>query len=245
MIKNVSVDPKIRSIIEEPIPRELIQEREAGRGVTLSYVSGAYVIDMLNRAFNYAWSWKIDKFWVQESIDAKKRVYDQASRSYTNEYKVEKQSPVAHVMGTLTVTLIDDNGERFEVSKTATGSKTILGGASEQESVFKSAGTDALKKAASLFGIGAPLYRNKDEQKYFNTKIGETYWTDEDRKKHKAELDYFDNLAERSGISRAELDNVVAAWSNNQYYTVSSLKPEQLVEFYKFFKQKMAQNTAK
>ena len=238
MFKNLSVDPRIRSVIEEPIPRELIKERKGGGGSTLSYVSGAYVIDQLNRAFNYAWSWKIDKLWIQESTGTRKKVWKDGQP--TDEYQEVKPGPVAHVMGTLTVTLMDKSGERFEISKTATGSKSIIGNQAEQESIFKSAGTDALKKAASLFGIGAPLYRAIEEQNYFNSKVVQSYWTEEEEEKHRAETEYLESL----GVSVADLDGVVVAWSNGKYRNVSDLMPDVYSEFVTFVKnQQEAQAT--
>lgn len=236
MFKSLDIDPKIRKIIEEPIPPELIKKREATKGTYLSYVSGSYVIDQLNRAFGYSWTWNIDKFWIQESIDARVRIWQNGSA--TNEYKTEKQSPVAHVMGTLTVMLVDEDGTRLNISKTATGSKSIIGKQSEQESIFKSAGTDALKKAASLFGIGAPLYRSEEEQQHFNTKIVQSYWTDEEKEKHKGETEFLLSL----GVPVASLDGLVAAWSKNKYRYVSDLMPDAYSEFVSFVKaQKEAQ----
>ena len=70
MLTQYDVDQKVKSIIEEKIPDKLIQERKGG-GQTLSYISGNFVIDLLNRAFNYAWSWKIDEHWIQKSESKK------------------------------------------------------------------------------------------------------------------------------------------------------------------------------
>lgn len=110
----------------------------------------------------------------------------------------------------------------------------------EQESIFKSAGTDALKKAASLFGIGAPLYRAIEEQNYFNSKVVQSYWTEEEEEKHREETEYLESL----GVSVADLDGVVVAWSNGKYRNISDLMPDIYSEFVAFVKnQQEAQAT--
>lgn len=142
-------------VLERPTPKSQIKERDGGNGITLSYVDGAYVIRVLNKAFNYNWSWEIVDFRIVESQDkvVKKR-YDYTKKRYVDldEPIYEKQPPVAHVLGKLTV-------PGFGV-KYGFGSKVIIGGASEQESIFKAAATDALKVAAKHFGIALDLYED-------------------------------------------------------------------------------------
>lgn len=69
---------------------------------------------------------------------------------------LEPQPPVAHVLLELVIPGLG--------TRSAWGSKTVLGGASEQESIYKAAATDALKKAASLFGFALELYDDEEEK---------------------------------------------------------------------------------
>lgn len=221
MLTRLTIDSGVRSVLEEKIPKKLIQTREGAGKQKLSYVSGNFVIDQLNRAFNYAWSWSVDECWIVPSIP--KRWKDRTTGKET----VTEQPPVAHVRGTLTAMLKDEKGTYIEVSKSATGSKTIIGGATEQESIFKSAGTDALKKAASLFGIGAQLYRDDKEQSYFESRIGESYWDDEMKSRYEDEWSYIKKLESME----LDVDEIVDTWSDGAFKSVRSLTPDALVEF--------------
>lgn len=230
MLTRLTVDSGVRSVLEEKIPKKLIQTREGAGKQKLSYVSGNFVIDQLNRAFNYAWSWSVDECWIVPSVPKRWKNND------TGKETVKEQPPVAHVRGTLTAMLKDDNGVYINISKSATGSKTIIGGATEQESIFKSAGTDALKKAASLFGIGAQLYRDDKEQSYFESRIGESYWDDEMKSYYRTEWSYIDELTSKG----YDVDDIVATWSDSTFKSVRSLTPDALVEFVTYAREQEA-----
>ena len=116
--------------------------------------------------------------------------------------------PVAHVRGTLTVYLATENGI-VEVRKDGYGSKAIIGKQSEQDSIFKAAGTDALKKAASLFGIGLQLYRNEEEQYYVGTINYEDPWTDEAKEEHADSLAYIEDYKTQYGVTDEQFMQVV------------------------------------
>lgn len=211
---NISYD--IREVLEETIPRSVIQQREGGGHKVLYYVSGNFVIDQLNRAFNYAWSWSIDKAWIQPS------------EPKIDKYKGNEsipQPPVAHVIGTLTVFLKDTNGTVFPISKTGTGSKVILGGAADQDSVFKAAATDAIKKAASLLGLGAQLYRDKNEQEYFKASLGQDTWDEQITADMKADMEWLLSCMKENDFSDDFINSYVKEWSNNEYSDVQSLPP--------------------
>ena len=227
---NLCVDKKIRAVIEETIPGQLIQQRKQG-GTMLSYISGSTVIDYLNRAFGYVWDWKIDKYWIQESQPKFNPKYDK---------EPQKQAPIAHVLGTLSIPLTSENGECIVVEKQGFGSKVIVGGANEQDSIFKAAATDALKKAASLFGIGAQLYRSQDEQDYFNEVTYEDPWTDDELKKHEGERAYLRDLMTKDNVTPEEIDSAVASWSDGLINSINDLLPDQFTDFVNFVKENMA-----
>jgi hypothetical protein len=98
----------------------------------------------LNKAFGYQWSFEV----VSEQIVPSIPKLNKYAKSGQDPY--EPQPPVVKILGRLTVPGLG--------VKEQYGSKVLIGGASEQESAFKSASTDALKKCASLFGIGLDLY---------------------------------------------------------------------------------------
>ena len=232
MLTKLKMSSDIKSVLEEKIPKNLIQEREGAGKQKLSYVSGNFVIDQLNRAFNYAWSWSVDECWIQQSQP--KRWRDKN----TGKENVTDQPPVAHVRGTLTAMLQDENGKYIEIHKSATGSKTIVGGASEQESIYKAAGTDALKKAASLFGVAAQLYRDPKEQKYFESRVNESYWDEETKAEYKEQWEYINYLYKEFG--KDGVNEMVDSWSDSKYKSVNVMPPEGLVDFVEYMRNQEA-----
>lgn len=130
-------------VLEAKLDKRWIKERTVGK-TTLSYIGGQTVIRLLNKAFNYQWSFEV----VTEEVVKSMPKHNKWAKNGQAEW--EEQPPVAKVLGRLTVPGLG--------VKEQYGSKILIGGASEQESAFKSAGTDALKKCASLFGIGLELY---------------------------------------------------------------------------------------
>lgn len=230
MLKKISIDGNIREVLEEEIPKQLIQTRRVAN-TDLSYVSGNFVIDILNRAFGYAWSWSIDHYWVQPS-EAKK--YKDRN---TGQETVTPQPPVAHVIGTLTVFMKDSNGDIMKISKSGTGSKSIIGGSSEQESIFKSASTDALKKAASLLGVAAQLYRDNREQEYFDNTISEIPWEPEETELLKEQISWLEDCKKANNFDDDYLDQVVASWSSGKYKTLRSLPSYKFNRFVNYLKE--------
>lgn len=130
-------------VIKKDLQPEWIQQRTQGK-TTLSYIGGHVVINLLNEAFGYQWNFEIVKEEIVQSIPKHNKYAKQGQPTH------EPQPPVVKVLGRLTVPGMG--------IKEQYGSKVLIGGATEQESAFKSASTDALKKCASLFGIGIQLY---------------------------------------------------------------------------------------
>ena len=221
------IDKETKDILEQKIPDDVIHERPAG-GRSLSYVSGNFVIDQLNKAFNYNWNWIINEHWIEESIPKK-----------TKEGKEIPQGPVAHVIGTLEIYLADEKGNVHIIRKMASGSKSIIGGQSEQESIFKSAGTDALKKAASLIGIAAQLYRDGTEQKYFERSKLKESWPAEVFKKYSKEFVFIEDCKERFDLGDNEIDDIVSDWSDNKISSFYEMDPNKIKDFVAYMKDRM------
>jgi hypothetical protein len=142
-----------KQTIEAKLNPQWIKQRQQGTA-TLSYIGGHTVIRLLNKAFNYQWSFEVVSEEVKQSLP--KPAYDgwgkqrKPKLDAQGNQVMEPQPPVAKVLGRLTIPGIG--------IKEQWGSKVLIGGATEQESAFKSASTDALKKCASLVGIGLELY---------------------------------------------------------------------------------------
>lgn len=142
-----------RNDIRRPLNPKWIKQRKQG-GTTLSYIGGHIVIHLLNNAFNYQWTFEVLSKDIVRSAPKPKVEWVKGVRTVVKDENgnivMEQQPPYVEVLGRLTVPGL---GFREQY-----GSKIIIGGATEQEHATKSATTDALKKCASLFGIGLELY---------------------------------------------------------------------------------------
>ena len=121
-----------RDILEQPFGPEQIKQRKGNFGKTLDYIEGHAVIQRLNDAFDADWSFNIVRHDVLNDTDE------------------------VIVLGEL---------KAGSVVKTQFGSSRITRARESGEIVsladdLKAAATDALKKAATLLGVGLHLYRN-------------------------------------------------------------------------------------
>lgn len=236
-LKTIQVPDKIVSKISAPLPEYVIQERDAGRGQTLSYISGATVIDILNTTFGHlGWSFDIIKEWKEESTP----FFNKYSKDTANKVKHngqdgawENQGPVAWVHGKLTVYVEREDGTFHTISKEAFGSKSVIGKQSEQEHIFKSAQTDALKKAASLLGIGAELYRGEEEQAYYNVISKPIIWDEEHCNNSEVWQKLF-SLASEYSWNTSDINYYVSEYTEGSYtniYTLPEAYFEGLIEY--------------
>lgn len=124
-----------KDVISRALPQTVIKKRQMSYGKELSYIEGHTVIGLLNEAFNYRWSFEIISCEIIQTVQTKAGA---------------KQGHVVRVLGRLTVPGLGVR-EQF-------GTKQLIGGVDVQESAFKAATTDALKKCATLFNIGKELY---------------------------------------------------------------------------------------
>lgn len=130
-----------------------IEQRKQGNA-TLSYIGGHIVIRLLNKAFNGAWSFEILEEELIESLPKPRVEYVKGKRTHLQDsqgnYLYDPQPPYVRVKGRMTVPGMG--------VKEQYGTKVLIGGATEQEHASKAAATDALKKCASLYGVGLELY---------------------------------------------------------------------------------------
>ena len=228
--------------ITAPIPEYVIQQRDAGRGQTLDYISGATVIDILNNTFGYlGWSAEYPQYWKEESepfFQKETKWFKPDPALATKNAAGENgilmpQSPVVFAKCRLTVHLVRPDGTMHSIVKEAFGSKSVIGKQNEQESTYKAAQTDALKKAASLFGIGLELYRGEEEQAYFNQISMPIIWTEEKRAESE-DWAILEGIAKENGWSLDDLDYYVAELTESAYtnlYTLPEVWLTALVEY--------------
>lgn len=233
MLEPVKLGTQVTQVIEENPPKAIIKTRKGAGGKELSYVSGNYVIDVLNRAFGYNWDWTVEKCWIEQFVPWTKRGYQGAP----DEVK-EDVGSVAHVLGTLKVRLKDkDTDEEVVVAKSGLGSKSIIGNQAEQESIYKAAMTDAIKKAASLLGIAADLYRDENERNHCNTLKAQALWTDEETNKRQKDFE----LVNSFGWTSQYLSQVIKQWSQGSAQSLHALTPEQFDQFMVWIRAAMEQ----
>lgn len=245
MPNQLKMPKAIKESIIAPIPSTLIKQRDGGGGKMLSYISGSTVTDMLNKAFGYMWDWDVDKEWLQDGVPffnkySKLPDSEKVTLANGNRGSWEEQGPVAHVKGRLTVYFVDEEGKERKITKVGYGSKAVIGKQSEQDSIFKSAGTDALKKAASLLGIGLELYRDEDEQLYFYEMNYEDPWTDELKAKFKEERDYLRTIMETYSLEEEDFAPYINQFSEGALASLSEITPDNIAGFVEFMRSNIA-----
>ena len=137
VMQEIQLTPRQTGIIAQETPKALIKEKPGRGGKKVQYVEGGYVISKLNEAFSpLGWEFKI----VEKGQTERK-----------NESKAEGE---VWVYGELTII---DHKNGYRTTKGQYGQHPIhekvpIGDA------YKAAGTDALKKCASLLGIALDVY---------------------------------------------------------------------------------------
>ncbi|MFC1714372.1 Rad52/Rad22 family DNA repair protein [Candidatus Poribacteria bacterium] len=122
-------------IIEQEFDKALIKTRKGRSGNRLSYIEVPEYIKRLNMAFDYNWSFEIE----EEKIESGFVVV----RGRLTAEGISKSQ-----YGTSQITLAKDTGEIVSIGDD-----------------YKAAGSDALKKCSSLFGIGLHLYNGSNGNK--------------------------------------------------------------------------------
>ena len=216
LLTPIEYDKNLFNTLNRDIPEYVIQEKKINQNVSLSFVPGSSIIDILNSVFGpLNWDFYTVDEYVRESTPffVKKSAYfnpdpkdlvttDKGQGAFVN------QGPVAWVKGRLVVRSVDENGNVHTTVKEAYGSKAVIGKQSEQEHIFKAAQTDALKKAASLLGIGLQLYRSEDGEKFFDSINKNIIWTEE-RKKDSALWHELEEIMTKNDLNINNINNFV------------------------------------
>jgi hypothetical protein len=126
-----------RDILEQPFGPEQIKQREGNFGRMLDYIEGHAVIQRLNDAFDADWSFTIIN------------------------HEIYKETDEVIVIGQLNAGGIVKSQFGSSRITRARGTGDIVSLADD----LKAAATDALKKTATLLGVGLHLYRNDVPQR--------------------------------------------------------------------------------
>lgn len=242
-LKVIEVQKSIKEKLQTPMPDSIVKEKPGQSKA--SYVTGQSVIDKLNATFGYAgWSWEICQNWIEQSSPKMiKAKWENGRKVNIDPPIIEPQPPVAHVVGKLTVYLEKADGTIHTVSKMAPGAQPITGGQSEQESCFKSAHTDAIKKAATMFGIALELYRDNDEQQYHDYINYENPWTEQAMETHKDDLKFLKDFRNSYGLTDEDMNNYMYRYSGGTMPTMAYLLPDNINGFAEYLKSLVASAT--
>ena len=121
-----------RTLLEKPFESAHVKQRQGTFGNTLDYVEGHAVVARLNEAFESNWTFELSNHWILKETDE------------------------VLVLGKLTAEGITKMAfGSMQISKNE-DTKAIISLGDD----LKAASTDALKKAASLLGVGLYLYSN-------------------------------------------------------------------------------------
>ncbi|OGQ97422.1 MAG: hypothetical protein A2521_08530 [Deltaproteobacteria bacterium RIFOXYD12_FULL_57_12] len=120
-----------KELLEQPFSAEEIKQRDGNFGQTLEYVPGHIVIERLNQAFESLWSFEIVRHEVQED-------------EVIVIGRLSAEGIVKTQFGSSRITRAKETGEIISLADD-----------------LKSAATDALKKCATLLGVGLHLYADK------------------------------------------------------------------------------------
>ena len=194
-MKPMNLDNKTKLELSAPIDPSLLKTRTMGKE-ELTYVSQNTVVDLLNKTFNYMWSFEIDKQWMEQGVPVVKKENPKWPFTDKNtdmsqvqidaegkKYIILEQGPVAWTRGRLKVPFETESGQIVWIEKSACGAQAIIGNQAVQSTnAFKGSMSDCLKKCASLFGIALELYRDETEEAHFQSLRSDLMpdiWTDE------------------------------------------------------------------
>ena len=140
VVREIQLSERQNNVIFAQTPPMFIKERKARGGKIAKYIEGGYVISQLNSAFSpFGWDFEV----IKEEVVK----------------RGEKEE--VWVKGKLT---IKDHKNGYEISKTQFGQHAAHVEVPLGDSL-KAASTDAMKKCASLLGIGLDVYwKQLDEE---------------------------------------------------------------------------------
>lgn len=211
-------------LIQAPIPEENILRLEDGT----KYVNTNYVGYILDKVFDHAWNWVVIDKGIEEA-----RVVGKALREGK---KSGECGYYAWVLGELSYPAIHPiTKEIVFFKKQAFGTKDIVGTSKVQNQDFKAAGSDALKKAASMIGIARNVYM-KDE--YYENLLKEQQkditWNETTKQKFAKQLGIFKQVKDQIGQEKLKEIVVNFCDETEDYSTYGAILPDNINHFIKY-----------
>ncbi len=227
---------RAEEVLNTPIPKELIQEREQA-GQRLNYINSATATAILNRAFGVG-GWAFIKIGsgVRESLEDKR-----GNKGHTMVYEGELR---VFIPDAVTGQINHDNYASFP----GFGTKTMFGGANEDQMADKSAQSDCFKKCASIIGVGSQLYFKKKSMHNalmnFLSQVGvdpePSVWDDPAMvAQYQEEWDFLKKIKTDTGATDEDLNEMVLAWSEQEIDDVRQIPPARLKNFTDYMKKIM------
>ena len=138
----------LQEALSKPFTQELIKHRQGQGKKQLAYVETVHYIDRLNEVFISKWNWEI----ISENVTD----YEAYCKGRLT-VEIDGVTVVKEAYGGKDITMVDiyDKQTRQVIGRKPFSIADDL----------KSAGSDAIKKASSLLGIGLHLYRGNGTQK--------------------------------------------------------------------------------
>ena len=231
-LKPIKLDNETRRELGKKLDPKLIKHRDqfGGKG-KLSYISANTGVDILNHVFGHNWSFRIVERWMEEGIPA--------PFTAKNGKEPVPQPPTAWCIVEVSVPFKDEDGHIHIVTKSAFGSQAITGGQSTQaQNGYKGAQSDALKKAATLFGVALELYRDPEEEQHFQEINEEVFnvWTDELKEQYAEQFKYIDSICTLNGYEISDLAywvGLASEYAASNLYEMDPVYMDELVELLK------------
>ena len=137
-LQQKKLEQAVSNLVRGKTPKSAVMKRQARGGMSVDYVPGWYMVDQLNALFNYKWDFDI----VEQGIFNNKQVWVKGKLiAHTSQGDIVKMA---------------FGGSDIKTSKDG----TVIDIGDD----FKAAATDAMKKAATLFGIAADVYGKREKE---------------------------------------------------------------------------------
>ena len=232
--------------LSSSIDESLLKTRDMGKE-SLTYVSQNTVVDLLNKNFNYMWSFVIDEQWKEdgETMIKKENPKWPFTEKNTNmdlvkidpegkRYIELEQGAIAWTRGRIRVPFLLPDGEVLWIEKSACGAQAIIGNQAVQSTnAYKGSMSDCLKKCASLWGIALELYRDETEEEYFQNmrdKLTNYIWTEEVIERNRENYNLLLDKLEEFGWSFDDLSYYVKLITDGLYVSFEKMPEKYLAD---------------
>lgn len=135
------VDKNKLDLVIEKTPDKYIKHRQGRGNMIFDYVEAGYMIDRLNKIFNYMWSFEVKESKVNQSM-----TQVAVLGKLTGFIVIPSSPPIVQA-------IVKEQWGGSDIKKSSTSGSPI-----DIADDYKAASTDAMKKCASMIGIAADIY---------------------------------------------------------------------------------------